>query len=546
MLRSTSEMLVHYRETIGERPPRLIGASITLAGSKLYLFGGALASASEIRLLSALYAFDLELLKWERIKPTVDDPVPNARYFHTTDIWNNHLVVFGGLGARGSSAKTEQLQVLNDVRLFNISTRRWLPPPTRIPTLSPLTLVPRPRHAHLSCISLNRLFIIGGKDFFGESLDDVCVYDLGKKEWIQRQRYPPVDNLNHALAATSRWHTRTPPPPDPLRTGQRDNLVHPSPLSYSERATNKLPSDIYVYNADHPERRLEVISLLPNAEVQVKNPPAEVMGQSPCLHFPSGGMLGNKLILAGKHAAENQEDVFFIWALDVTTNTWSLIDTGETLKNASWATGYLWHSQSKFVVFKSHTGAFIDAPDRLVLGWDDVAVVDLEALGIYQPPPLKMDDTSQRLGLASLTNGKEVDFDFLCEDGRRIQCWRKIIMERWPWFQEQQVRLGDDPSASIKQGKRTEVTVTRTSCSLSQSYPVTMALLQYFYSMALGTALQRAPAVLSYLLLISTEFQIPHLQALVRHAMHLALSEATAAGVYEIAASCGCRSLQIR
>ena len=107
-------------------------------------------------------------------------------------------------------------------------------------------------------------------------------------------------------------------------------------------------------------------------------------------------------------------------------------------------------------------------------------------------------------------------------------------------------RLAADAAGTVTHGKRTEVTLTGTSCSLSQSYPVTMALLQYFYSMALGTPLQRAPAVLSYLLLISTEFRILHLQALVRHAMHLALSEATAAGVYEIAASCGCRGLQIR
>ncbi|KAJ7708302.1 hypothetical protein B0H17DRAFT_917185 [Mycena rosella] len=543
MLRSPSEMVVHYRETIGDVPPRLIGASITLGGQKLYLFGGSLASASETRLLSALYAFDLELLKWERIKPAPEDSVPNARYFHTADMWNNHLVVFGGLGARGNNAKSEQLQVLNDVRLFNISTRRWLPP-ARTPGLSPLTLVPRPRHTHLSCISSNRLLIIGGQDFFGERLDDVCVYDLGKKEWIQRQQYAPT--LKHAFAATSQWHTRT-PLPDAVATGP-DGPPLPEPLSYSERVTNKSPSDIYIYSSDHPQRRLDVMSPLPNAEIQLKDSPVGA-SQPPSLHFPSGGILGNTLILAGNYPSENKDHLFFMWTLDLATNTWSPIDTGDSLKNGSWSTGFLWHSHSKLVVFGNRIGAFVDAANQLVLGWNEVAVVDLQALGIYQPPPLKMDEANQRLGLAALADGRRGDFDFLCEDGRRIHCRRKTIMERWPWFHEQQMRLmrmGDDPSTSIKHGKRTEITVTRTSCSLSQSYPVTMALLQYFYSMVLGTPLQRAPAVLSNLLLISTEFQIPHLQALVRHAMHLALSEATAAGVYEIAASCGCRSLQIR
>ncbi|KAJ6555208.1 hypothetical protein DFH09DRAFT_1038184, partial [Mycena vulgaris] len=544
MLRSASEMLVHYRETIGDIPPRLIGASTTLAGSKLYLFGGSLASASETRLLSTLYAFDLELCKWERIIPAVDDAVPKARYFHTADIWNNHLVVFGGLGARGNNPKSEQLQVLNDVRLFNIATRRWLPP-AHVPAISPLTPVPRPRSAHLSGISSSCLFIFGGKDFFGEVLDDVCVYDLAKKEWIQKQRYIPTFDFNHAFAVTSRWHVRV-PPSDPPRTGDADSPEHPVPLSYSERTTSKSPSDIYIYHSDDPQPRLEVLSPLSNADIQLNDHPAGAVNQPPSLQFPSGGILGNRLILAGNSPAENKEHLFSIWTLDLVASIWSPISTNDFLKKGSWAKGCLWQSQNKFIVFGNRAKPFL-ASNKLVLSWDEVAVVDLEAMGIYQPPPLILDAANQRLGLASLAEDTRADFDFLCEDGRRIPCRRKLIMERWPWFCDQLARLdGNGISGRTTHGKRTEIAVTQTSCSLSQSYPVTMALVQYFHTMALGTALQRAPAVLSYLLLISTEFQIPHLLDLVKHAMHLALSEATAAGVYEIAASCGCRSLQIR
>ncbi|KAJ6551833.1 hypothetical protein B0H19DRAFT_1297705 [Mycena capillaripes] len=542
-MRSTSEMLIHSRETIGDVPPELIGASTALAGSKLYLFGGSLASAPEPKPLSDLYVLDLELWKWEIILPATEDSV-GARYFHTIDIWRNHLVVFGGLGTQGDS---EQLQVLSDVRMFNLSTRRWLRPP-RVPAMSSSTPVPRPRHAHISCVSSNQLFVIGGKGFFGEALDDLCVYDLGKKEWIHRQFSPiPRLDMNHSFAATSQWHVRT-PPLEPSPSEKTDNILQPTPLSYSDPATNKSPCDIYLYNAEHLQRKLETLSPLPDGAIQTKKQlPGAIGSQLPFLRFPSGVILGKTLILAGNLSVEDTEhNAFLIWTLDLETNVWLSIETGDLLKNGSWAKGYLWHEENKFLAFGKRGGSFVDAADRLVLGWDAVAVVDLETLGIYQPPPLKLDVASQRLGLALLADSKKkADYDFLCEDGRQIPCSRKTILDRWPWFREQYARLGG-ADASIKHQKRTEITITQASATLAQSYPVTMALLQYFYSLALGTALQRAPAVLSYLLLISTEFQIPHLRALVRHAMHLVVNEATADGVYEIAASCGCRSLQIR
>jgi hypothetical protein len=64
--------------------------------------------------------------------------------------------------------------------------------------------------------------------------------------------------------------------------------------------------------------------------------------------------------------------------------------------------------------------------------------------------------------------------------------------------------------------------------------------------MALLTPLQTAPAVLSQLLVLATNYRITHLQTLVRHAMHRALSNSTSVGVYEVATLCSCRSLQIR
>ncbi|KAJ7202060.1 galactose oxidase [Mycena pura] len=539
MSRSTSEMVIQFHETIGDVPPRLIGASAALFGSRLYLFGGSMTIGSEQRVQSDLYVFDLELWKWEKLFPAAGDPVPKARCFHTTDIWKNYLVLFGGVGARDDSTQSdpELLQDLNDVRLLDLSTRRWLPPPP-LPTASSSAPAPRPRHAHLSCISSNHLYIFGGRDILGDERDDVWVCDLDKMRWIQKERYPRALDASRACAATSRWHALT-PPLSPLRPGATASSIS-NPLPYSEPATPDSPCDIYLYKV---RRALDVLSLLTNGELKIS--PART-AQPPSLRFPSGAVLGNTVILAGNYSAASG---LAIWTLDLTTKTWTHIDTGELLKHGSWTNGHLWHPHNKFFVFgkrnKTLASIVAAAADQLVIEWDDVAVVDMEALGIYQPPAHTLDLPSQRRALAVLANEQRADFAFVCEDGRQIPCVRATVAARWPWLEEQLSRVSG-ASAGITSGKRTTITVRQTSCTLAVSYPVTHALLQYFYSLALGTALQRAPAVLSHLLLVATEFRIPYLQALALHAMHLALSEATAAGVFEVAASCGCRSLQIR
>ncbi|KAK7052516.1 hypothetical protein R3P38DRAFT_2502440 [Favolaschia claudopus] len=527
-MRSTSEIITHFRETVGDVPPGLTGASTTVAGSRLYLFGGSLAGGSDRKLSSDLYALDLDLWKWEKIIPAMGEHAPPARYSHTLDFWRNHLVLYGGLGEQSSSKRTE---VLNDVRLFNLTTRRWLRP-SRIFHAS---TVPKARHLHLSCISVDKLFVLGGKDSSGDELEEVCVYDLVKKEWIQIQPQLPKLKATCALVATSQWYVRTPPQ-------DIDHPDTPMPLRYSERATSKSPCDMYLYQGNSGQT-LDVFSSSSNGKIAKKS--THHTAQLPSFHSPCGAVLGNSLILAGNHPIDGMNQTFSIWTFDTNTTKSVCIDTGDVFQHGSWTHGFLWEVHNKFVVFGKRGEPLGDPSGETVLNWDAVVVVDLEALGIYQPPVLKLSTAAQKLGLKSLAGSHHTDFDFICDDGRRIPCSRKTIFDRWPWLLDQHTRLSST-EASVKHQKRTELTITKTTLTSSQSYPVTMALLQYFYSLTLGTALQRAPAVLSHLLLISTEYYIPHLRALVTHAMHLALTELTADGIFEIAAACGCRSLQIR
>ena len=291
----------------------------------------------------------------------------------------------------------------------------------------------------------------------------------------------------------------------------------------------------------------------------------------PGLRFPTGAICGTHLIFAGTYLAHSYQS-YSIWALDLQTMAWSRLDPGSALSTGSWFRACLWSvpGNSKFLIFGNRAGNLVEDYNRRLLSWDDVAVIDLEAFGIYQAPALTLDIKAQELGLAALEEELFADFEVICDDGRKISCSRRILEMRWPWFRDQRklfldsvnralgsippsgqdVPLPPDPSADSRppgdDEPRLDPRLSSRSLVLSEPYPIALALLQYFYSLALVSPLQHAPAVLSQLMLLSATYNLPHLQLLVKHAMHKALTPATSVGVYEVATLCSCQSLQIR
>ncbi|TFK68575.1 galactose oxidase [Pluteus cervinus] len=588
MLHSIYDLTTFCRQTGGDVPAKLVGASTTVVGSKMYLFGGRL--VTERRMVSDLYVFDLETFQWEKIPTSPEDDIPKPRYFHSADAWNNQLIIFGGMSNQPDSTNPDELCVLNDVRFFDLSTRRWLHHPTSPVPISD-SLIPRARYAHLSSITADRLFIIGGQDFYNTWLDDVCVYDLLGKTWVQRRDYPRHCGTYRSVAVASNMVVRI--PQDEMRAShttatlgtpggrfsmdgslvssprteftQSESLVH---LPYSATPSEEHPSDIHLYsnyNFTDVKRELEVFSPLPDTDFTIQDRSAAMSGTSfpPGLRFPTGAILGTHLIIAGTYLAHSYQS-FSIWVLDLVTMTWSRIDPGKAVESGSWFRGCLWAEANKFLIFGNRKGKLVDDYNRRLLSWDDVAVVDLEAFGIYQPPSLKMDIRMQELGLAALEEKVLTDFELVCDDGRKISCSRKLLEDRWPWFKEQRATFEKRahaaleilPSSNMHVGlpeldsaageSHVDPRLTPRAFHLSEPYPITLALLQYFYSLSLVTPLQHAPAVLRQLLVLATNYRIEHLAALVKHAMHRALSDVTSVGVYEVATLCSCRSLQIR
>ncbi|KAI0070397.1 regulatory protein ral2 [Panus rudis PR-1116 ss-1] len=580
-----ADLTAFCRRTTGDVPPKLVGASTTVVGSKMYLYGGRL--VAERRMVSDIYMFDLESFKWEKVQQSPEEDIPQARYFHSADTWNNHLIIFGGMAIQPQSDNPEDLCVLNDVRLFDLSSRRWLPASATSDESGSPSLIPKARYAHLSSVTANRLFVIGGQDLNNVWLDDIHVYDLNLKKWVQRRDYPRHCGTYRSVAVTANQRVRIPQEERPNTTkigpvGKRfqvdknappvsnatssESLIH---LPYSAPPTEEHPCDIYLfsnYNFTDVQRELEVFSPLPDSDFSITDRSSAMTGSSfpPGLRFPTGAILGSHFIIAGTYLSQTFQS-YCIWTLDLVSMTWSRIDPGSALAG-SWFRSCLWHEANKFLIFGNKHGNLVEDYNRRLLSWEHVAVIDLEAFGIYQPPPLLLDIPMQEMGLAALEEGVMADFDIICDDGRKVSCSRKVLEERWPWFKEQRrlfiqaatraieaipspnatTPLSELPVVSTPSDPRPDPRLMPRSFQLSEPYPITLAFVQYFYSMALITPLQHAPAVLSQLLLLSSTYELPHLQSLVKHAMHRALTFATSVGIYGVSTLCNCRSLQIR
>ena len=167
------------------------------------------------------------------------------------------------MAPRSDSTSQEELCVSNDVRFFNLTTRCWLPPSTN----SPPDLIPKARYAHLSSITSNRLFVIGGQDFSNVWLDDIYVFDLRTQTWIQRREYPHQCGTYRSVAVCSNLTVRFPHEEicggshtsklspsgtrfsrNPSTTKEftaQDTLIH---LPYSAAPTEDYPSDIYLFS----------------------------------------------------------------------------------------------------------------------------------------------------------------------------------------------------------------------------------------------------------------------------------------------------------
>ena len=152
------------------------------------------------------------------------------------------------------------------MQIFDPASGHWYPSHKLNSGLANAIPPPKPRHSHLSSVTLDRLFIIGGQDLRNVWLDDVYVYDLWEKAWIRYCCYPRHYGTYLTVAAAADQCVRIPgsggsaEQSNPgLSQTPRSSILPPSP-------TSSLP----------PQSLLSPLSLAPSTLYSPTSPPVPV------------------------------------------------------------------------------------------------------------------------------------------------------------------------------------------------------------------------------------------------------------------------------
>ncbi|KAJ8655635.1 hypothetical protein O0I10_008724 [Lichtheimia ornata] len=544
-MQSISGITTQIQATSGQVPPPLVGASVSVVDDRVFVFAGRLVSTRQMT--NYMYVLDLHTLEWTRHIPPPDSAkAPRARYFHSANVYKNSIVVFGGMGT--SRMSQDNLCVLDDVSIFDVTTMSW-----KRPTVEPSLFAPRPRYAHLAAVIDDKLVVMGGQNIENSYLHEINVLDMTSWEWIHARTIEQHVGTYRSIAVAAPPGTRL-PAGTPSNDMPSSRVTSPDPMNaVSSHNTgggggggnNDAPSSssIYVYsnyNFTDVQRELQVIRSPLGTGATVEDCTHAMAGTllPPGLRFPSGHSLGHHVVICGTHLSPQQQ-TFAIWALDLGTLAWSRIETGTIFSRGSWNCGTVYPNNNRALVFGHRERHLMEDYNHRQLNFDHIAMIDLEAFGVYRVPENTCSTLAQEMGLSLLNEPTVCDFRIVSSDGRSIPVNSAVLSQRWSYF----AQLMETRNTR----QRPEGTTLRThSLSLPYPYPVVIALLQFLYTDHLITAQQYQPHILAQLLLLADMYGLGRLRLLATHALHQMLNMATAPLIFETAALSHQTSLQVR
>ncbi|CAM0141240.1 hypothetical protein VKS41_004057 [Umbelopsis sp. WA50703] len=426
-IQSISDITTQVRHTIGDVPPPLVGASVTVINGHAYVFAGRLVSSR--KMTNSLYILNLNTLEWTRHNPPPDAQKPaNPRYFHSAEAYNNRIVIFGGMGH--SSDDKDGLCVLDDISVFNVDTMEW-----KHFQLEPSLYSPRPRYAHLASIVQKKMVIVGGQDMSNSYITEINVFDLEAWSWISVKQFDKHVGAYRSIAVA------TP-------TGSGIPVMAVCPEEANGLTANSTDSDqsgaiaagsIYLYsnyNFAEVRRELQLVVSPENNSSPIQDFSSNMTGSvmPPGLRFPNGHILGQHLILTGTYLTP-QTHAFSVWLMNLSSMTWSRVETGSILSNGSWNRAILNSEHNKLMVFGNRNRDLLTDYNHRQVNYDHIAIVDMEAFGAYHLPAPTCSPLAQEMGLSLLNEPGVSDFSIVTRENAVIPINSAILRRRWPYFE---------------------------------------------------------------------------------------------------------------
>ncbi|RFU27121.1 hypothetical protein B7463_g9219, partial [Scytalidium lignicola] len=417
-----SGLMCNVHRTTGREPHPLVGATTTILGDKLYVFGGRILSRTRPSLTADLYELDLILRHWTKLDTTGDVPPP--RYFHSMcPLGDTKLVCYGGMspapvqspgGAAAAAAAAQNGQdpqpevvVMSDIYIYDAPTRTW----TFIPTQE----MPQGRYAHCATIlpssatftSTNapssalhhnppssipnqgtigvsidgtggaEMVVVGGQDSQNHYIEQISVFNLRSLKWTSTQPLGKSCGAYRSVVAPLSSSVAT-------RIGKGDRNRSDGSSGISQEAKEPGSSMLIYSNYNFLDVKLEL--QVRSSDGTLSEKPMMGNFSPPGLRFPNGGVIDTNFVVSGTYLTSSKQE-YALWALDLRTLTWSRIDAGGSVfSQGSWNRGILWNRRNTFVILGNRKRSLVEDYNHRRINFSNVCMVELEAFGLYDNP----------------------------------------------------------------------------------------------------------------------------------------------------------------
>ena len=490
-----SGLVCNVHRTTGREPHPLVGATTTILGDKLYVFGGRRLSRTRPQLTSDLYELDLVKRHWTKVETKGDIPPP--RYFHSVcALGDTKLVCYGGMSPATSpvNQSTQVLQgtpadaqpevvVMSDVHIYDATTRTWMHVGTNsapqgryahCATILPSSAVfsstgaamtairhnPSSGNPNQGSIGINLegdggadMVVVGGQDSANHYIEQISVFNLRSLEWTTTSTLGRSCGAYRSVVA-------------PLTSMSANEIgagVRGEPGSPDEQSANTNgESSMLIYsNYNFLDVKLELQVRHPDGTLSEKLMNGNF--SPPGLRFPNGGVINNHFVVSGTFLTSSKQE-YALWALDLRTLSWGRIEAGGNIfSQGSWNRGVLWTRRNSFVILGNRKRSLVEDYNHRRINFSNMCVVELEAFGLYDNPRkvtpssafVSVSAPPQNDGLDVLAGGRALspsaielgqialgmreaaDMDFLAIHGERIPVNSHIIARRWgPYFNQ--------------------------------------------------------------------------------------------------------------
>lgn len=481
--------MCNVHRTTGREPHPLVGATTTILGDKLYVFGGRILSRSRpAPLTSDLYELDLIRRHWTKLETTGDIPPP--RYFHSMcALGDTKMVCYGGMSpstANGGGDQQAEVSVMSDIYIYDVPTKKWDYVPTQDPpqgryahcaTILPSTAAFSSHRAPLSALQHNpsngnpnegrigididgtggaEMIVVGGQDGANHYIEQVSVFNLRSLKWTATQSLGKSCGAYRSVAAAL-------PPSLASQIGR----AYQNGTTRQEQSTPRdATSSMLIYsNYNFLDVKLEL--QIRTSDGTLHERPMSGTYSPPGLRFPNGGVLDNHFVVSGTYLTSSKQE-YALWALDLRTLTWSRIDAGGSVfSQGSWNRGVLWGRRNTFVILGNRKRSLVDDYNHRRINFSNVCMVELEAFGFYDNPrrsaPMSgfvsasspytapglsfarkagytaggryHSRASEELGEKAFAMRELSDMDILCIGGERVPINSRLVARRWgPYF----------------------------------------------------------------------------------------------------------------